>query len=428
MSLNANVASIPPEVVASWPTPNYTDPVRRTWMPAFILVWQITSTVLVGGRFYLRGRRKAGSFGWDDLLIAIAWALSVAESVCIWIDTEKYGLDRHGWDIQPKWLAAIALNGWLIQLFFVVSTVCTKISVLLFYRRMVNHTLDKRWIWALRSALAFTAAYGIAITVTYLCTCIPLEAAWEMFSSTYTKEYSCIKHGGALAVIAGALSVVSDVAAVALPWAMLSHYNLDASRRQKLALYATFALGLLVSGAGCARAYYLWKIQHSYDLAWTGFDLLAWALVETQLAIICACAPALRVFFRRYLRDPIKRGFTNYNGASKQPTLSSTHLSSSRPQRDSRNFHELRELESGIHGVAYPAPVIKRESEEVERARTPPITNAEEYTRYAVERVSRQGSFLVRPNPTKLSPPASCAEDSAMEAYDNNHRSNDNVR
>lgn len=170
---------------------------------------------------------------------------SVGESVCIWLDTEKYGLDRHVWDIHFNWLVGAALNGWLSQVFFVVSTVCTKLSVLLFYRRMIHDTLDRRWIWALRSALVFTASYGIAVTVTYLCTCIPMEAIWEVFTFKYTKEYKCLTHGNKLAISAGILSVISDLCAVALPWAMLSHYNLGATKRQKIALYATFALGLL---------------------------------------------------------------------------------------------------------------------------------------------------------------------------------------
>jgi hypothetical protein len=37
------------------------------------------------------------------------------------------------------------------------------------------------------------------------------------------------------------------------------------------------------------------------DLAWTGFNLLAWSLVETHIGIICACAPSLRAFFRKYV-------------------------------------------------------------------------------------------------------------------------------
>ena len=127
---------------------------------------------------------------------------------------------------------------------FVLSTVCTKISVLLFYRRMIKDTIATRWLWALRAALAFTTCYGIAITVAYFCACQPLDALWRAFDPAYDKPYACID-GESLVVTAGVLSVVSDLLAVAIPCLMLRHYDLDASYRQKVALNATFAAGLM---------------------------------------------------------------------------------------------------------------------------------------------------------------------------------------
>lgn len=70
---------------------------------------------------------------------------------------------------------------------------------------------------------------------------------------------------------------------------------------------AIFGAGLIATGCGIARSYYLWKLQHTYDTTWTGYELFAWSIVECQMAIICACAPSLRVFLRRYLADTIKR-------------------------------------------------------------------------------------------------------------------------
>ena len=80
-----NIQEIPPEVLASWPKPNYVDPVRRDWMPAFALCWQIASTILVWGRFYLRVRKLAGPFGYDDAFMLVAWVSLVqgGNSVCV---------------------------------------------------------------------------------------------------------------------------------------------------------------------------------------------------------------------------------------------------------------------------------------------------------------------------------------------------------
>lgn len=68
-----NFHSVPESVIASWPRPNYIDPVRRGWLPGFACAFLGVSTVLIAGRFYMRARRQAGDFGYDDLLIFTGW-------------------------------------------------------------------------------------------------------------------------------------------------------------------------------------------------------------------------------------------------------------------------------------------------------------------------------------------------------------------
>jgi hypothetical protein len=68
-----NIQQIPQSVLEDWPAPNYENPVRRTWMPAFAIIWQVASTMLVWLRFYLRMRCLAGPFGYDDAFMLVAW-------------------------------------------------------------------------------------------------------------------------------------------------------------------------------------------------------------------------------------------------------------------------------------------------------------------------------------------------------------------
>ncbi|MCK8168216.1 hypothetical protein LXA15_17595, partial [Erwinia amylovora] len=49
---------------------------RRTWMPAYALAMQILSTLLVSIRLLSRVNGSGGSFGFDDVFIAVAWALA----------------------------------------------------------------------------------------------------------------------------------------------------------------------------------------------------------------------------------------------------------------------------------------------------------------------------------------------------------------
>lgn len=254
-----NFHRIPASVVESWPEPEYQHPRgQQAWLPEFACVFLGVSTILVAGRFYLRAHKQAGAFGLDDLLIGIAWLFSVALSTVACIDSLWYGLGRHTWDVRIEWYSGAALMGWLAQIFFLTSTCSTKCSVLLFYRRMVKDTGS--WKYAIWTALAATAGYYLGILLAYCFICRPLAAYWLSYNFDYTGSYQCVD-GDLLSMFVGILSVISDIYAVALPFVILQHYNLEVPRRQRLGLNIIFSLSLIVAGAGIARTYYLWKIS-----------------------------------------------------------------------------------------------------------------------------------------------------------------------
>jgi len=262
-------------------------------------------TILIAGRFYLRGRRMAGSFGWDDLFIFIEYVVSIGFATCAVLGSEQYYLDRHTWDVPMDAYVPAAKNGWIAQMLFIISSGATKVSILMFYRRMTQGTYNVRWRYAIWAALAFTFGFVAALLISYCLICRPLDSYWLSYDFSYTKEYKCL-NGNALTPLTGTLSITSDLYATILPWCMLYKYNLDVPRKQKIALNIIFSLSLIVAGCGGGRLYYLWKINNSYDTSWTGYDLFVWSLLECPLAIIFACAPSLRAFVRRYLQDPYR--------------------------------------------------------------------------------------------------------------------------
>jgi hypothetical protein len=67
MSTNSNILHLSPEVIASWPTPNYEDPDRETWMPIYSPIWFAAATTMVAMRYWLRARGHAGKLGLDDV-------------------------------------------------------------------------------------------------------------------------------------------------------------------------------------------------------------------------------------------------------------------------------------------------------------------------------------------------------------------------
>ena len=80
----------------------------------------------------------------------------------------------------------LAEYSWLAEFSFLVTGCCTKISVLLFYRRLVGGTYSRSWHWAVVGAILFTAAWSIALILTLFFNCTPTEAYWKVRSLLVT--------------------------------------------------------------------------------------------------------------------------------------------------------------------------------------------------------------------------------------------------
>ena len=77
-------------------------------MPEFGGIFIFVTTALVAGRFWLRARREAGTFGFDDVLIGIAWLFALGLTIVAFFDTGRYGLSRHTWDVRLEWYTGAA--------------------------------------------------------------------------------------------------------------------------------------------------------------------------------------------------------------------------------------------------------------------------------------------------------------------------------
>jgi len=281
-----NIINLTPADVAGWPQPNYDNPTQRTWLPAYSCILFAAATSMVAMRFWLRIRGHAGRLGLDDVSIRrdMAWfCCSMADlskailfpgwvaSVMFTAVTLLYNYwatgNRHIWDIQPSKRENLALCLWLAEFSFLICGGLTKVSVLLFYRRLVDGTYSRRWRWLVVFAIAFTIAYTVAFCVMLLLNCTPTEAYWRAFDPVYatTVHYTCLDTK-IINTLAGVFAAASDVYAVALPCIITWHFSVP--RAQKIALNIIFSLGLLVVAASGVRTYYLiskWHQQLQFE-------------------------------------------------------------------------------------------------------------------------------------------------------------------
>jgi hypothetical protein len=254
----------------------------------------------------------------------------------------------HLWDIPIDRLQYIRLSAWLIELFFLLGNACTKISILLVYRKISARSHITWFIRLTWAAIALTVAYTVGLGLELVFVCRPLVSYWKSYSPDYTGKYTCDNEQIPI-VFSAAASVFSDIYASILPMMLVK--NLNMTSRQRLSLYALFSAGLLTAGIGVARLVFLVKVTTNYqlgtnthDVTWYGWPTFvryirrllkkmlktfqALTDIEAHLAIICASLPALKVLFQRQMFSKISNSHPSAHSNITRGTLSPSSPSS----------------------------------------------------------------------------------------------------
>lgn len=132
-----------------------------------------------------------------------------------------------------------------IEINFVVSTVVTKISILLFHRRLVGvvSTQLRHYIYV---AIGFVALYGVCFPVALLVGCHPFDAYWKQMDPFWAMankgKFHCVDEAS-LIITSTTISIIQDFLACFLP--MTFFFKLQMPLRRKVALAAIFGVGFL---------------------------------------------------------------------------------------------------------------------------------------------------------------------------------------
>ncbi|KAM0704190.1 hypothetical protein Q7P35_008423 [Cladosporium inversicolor] len=282
--------------VAAWPKPNYDDPVRRIWIVPYAIVFQLVAIACVVARLYVRLRMRKDTAGIDDVFLTLALVFAIALTACGCLDLLHYGIDRHTWDVRPSVYPHAAMGTWITFVIALCSGCCIKTSVLLLYRRIVAPTYNRAFDIAIWVAIGAIMAFFLTVLLGLCFICDPLWSYWMAWDFNWKTSYQC-SDGQWLNYFIGIVSVISDIYAISLPLALLENTELHMTWKQKWTTYFFFLLGISVIAAGVGRTYWLVQLGRQPDTSWTGGNLLIWCVAETQLSIICACAPSIRLIF-----------------------------------------------------------------------------------------------------------------------------------
>jgi hypothetical protein len=130
----------PPEVLATWPVPNYIDPeVRGPGLIITQIVLLSIAMIFIAARLYTR-IVLVRSFGMDDVLIVVALPPAIALAAISIIANLKYGWNRHVWDLPLDDISIGKKFAMITQVLAAFTANATRWSVVWFLRRLFKGT------------------------------------------------------------------------------------------------------------------------------------------------------------------------------------------------------------------------------------------------------------------------------------------------
>ncbi|KAI0385555.1 hypothetical protein F5Y04DRAFT_246140 [Hypomontagnella monticulosa] len=299
MSDNSAVAPVGP-----------TNPNPTSWLQnlgiAIEIVCPALALIVVVLRTYIRLDTK--SFGWDDGLIVASMVLSIALAVGSIKVMKALFIGIHFWDVPMPFDPTEGLI-WIYVVGAVYQPILTlvKQSVLVFLLRFSGIKAGVRYVvWG---TIIFNTVLMVAIFIVVIFQCTPIERNWHPLV-----EGHCIEQFP-FGVAAAALTIMTDVVAVALPFYIF--LGLKINKNRKIALIGVFMLGVLVTIVSIVRLYFLAQNFNdpSPDKNFSiGFCVSS---IECNLAILTASAPALWPLIRRWIPHLKSTGDRSYYGQHK---------------------------------------------------------------------------------------------------------------
>ncbi|CAN9350736.1 unnamed protein product [Alternaria alternata] len=137
----------PPEVLLSWPKPNYVDPEERGWgTPIVLMVFLGISFLVYCARMWARLAISKNT-GLDDILVSIAILPLFGLTISTVLGIRIYGFQWHVWDQTRETLVTTREIAMAIELNYMLSTTLVKVSILCFYRRIGDRLTNQFIYW-----------------------------------------------------------------------------------------------------------------------------------------------------------------------------------------------------------------------------------------------------------------------------------------
>lgn len=171
----------PPEILATWPAPNYVNPVTRGNAVLIVNVSLFAVALLVIIiRLYTR-LRISKSFGLDDWLITAAMVPSTTFAVLSILAEKVFDFNRHIWDLPASQVTFGLQFVMITQIVFTLGQTLTKCSMLTLVYRILSN--GRRFKMMTIAAVLFIAIQGLIFIVVTIFQCRFVAQVFMPFSN-----------------------------------------------------------------------------------------------------------------------------------------------------------------------------------------------------------------------------------------------------
>ncbi|MCJ1244556.1 hypothetical protein MMC30_001754 [Trapelia coarctata] len=257
-------------------------------------------------------------FLWDDWLIVIALPFAWAVGVCELVGIYEGGYGRHIQTLSIHEMSVLQQTHWANSVVTIVSISLTKLSIVLFYRRIFG-TSEPKIKWGLIAIAALVISWFIATEISAILSCIPIEAFWN-----FSIEGNCYD-GLKWNIGIGIPNILTDFIILVFPMPMV--WRLQMRPSQKIAVSVAFILGGFIVVVSTLRCIAVSQIENLIDFSWSLIPIGNWTIVEANIGILCACLPSMRPLLQLVIHGSVSTftGSKSSNAASKSANSSRSY-------------------------------------------------------------------------------------------------------
>ncbi|KAF1846542.1 uncharacterized protein K460DRAFT_367295 [Cucurbitaria berberidis CBS 394.84] len=304
------------------------DPGLQPALVALLYLFPAIALAVLLVRFWRKW--KDHLLGGDDALIAVAWILTLGNSIIVHLYSVAMYTGYHAKDVPFKSIDMVyaAKLRYALGLEYNPCVCVVKASFLWSLYKLRSHNpWIKRAIVALQ---VINAVYMVSATVIGAVPCLPVKKAWNphLPGSCYDPYLYVI---GNISVV-----IITDFLVLLIPTWII--WDLQMPIKRKIITIAFLSLGFIVIAIGIARL--LWLLGAFKGKSSSYSVESAYSAIESSVAIIGACGPTIKYILSRfipYLRPSFERSSSKKSSGNAYGYGNQSNVNSSRRVRSQYN-------------------------------------------------------------------------------------------